>query len=81
MQDEDMLKKYLAEYYTKAMEQNYYNSLSPEVRKATKFKIKEEAQVRKTPTGLLSRPTMNIGGDIPIKGGIIRNGIFMPDKK
>jgi len=33
MQDETMLKDYLAEYYTKALEQNYNNNLSPAIRR------------------------------------------------
>jgi len=33
MQDKNMLKDYLAEYYTKALEQNYNNNLSPAIRR------------------------------------------------
>ena len=33
MQDKEMLKDYLAEYYTKALEQNYNNNLSPAIRR------------------------------------------------
>jgi hypothetical protein len=43
LRDDDMLKNYLADYYTKAMEQNYYNNLSPEVRKATQTKQNSQA--------------------------------------
>ena len=32
-QDKDMLKDYLAEYYTKALEQNHNNNLSPAIRR------------------------------------------------
>ena len=33
MQDKEMLKDYLTEYYTKALEQNYNNNLSPAIRR------------------------------------------------
>ena len=36
IQNEDMLKEYLAEYYTKALEQNYNNNLSMDVKKIAK---------------------------------------------
>lgn len=36
LNDENMLKQYLAEYYTKAIEQNYNNNLSVEVKKVAK---------------------------------------------
>ena len=36
LNDENMLKQYLAEYYTKAIEQNYNNNLSVEVKKIAK---------------------------------------------
>ena len=36
MQDENVLKDYLSEYYTKALEQNWNNNLSQEVRKNKK---------------------------------------------
>ena len=36
-QDKDMLKDYLAEYYTKALEQNYNNNLSPAMRRNMKM--------------------------------------------
>jgi len=37
LQDEDLLKDYLADYFTKAMEQNWNNNLSPEVRRNKKM--------------------------------------------
>jgi hypothetical protein len=43
MQDEVLLKEYLAEYYTKALEQNWNNNLSEEVRKN---QIKFEQQLK-----------------------------------
>ena len=37
MQDKEMLKDYLTEYYTKALEQNYNNNLSPAIRRNMKM--------------------------------------------
>tara|TARA_R110002020_G_scaffold471145_1_gene697665 strand:+ start:1605 stop:2606 length:1002 start_codon:yes stop_codon:yes gene_type:complete len=57
MQDEDMLKKYLVDYYTKAMEQNYYNNLSPAVRRATQWKNQYTPQtIKAAPTNLPELP-------------------------
>lgn len=79
MQDEDLLKEYLIDYYTKAMEQNYYNNLSPAVRRSVQWKNQSTPQtIKGTPE---YKPQTTRGGDIPIKGGVIRNGIFMPNKK
>ena len=80
LRDDDMLKNYLADYYTKAMEQNYYNNLSPEVRKATQTKQNLDNESKAPTTGLMSRPQLSIQDEVKVKGGVIRNGIFMPDK-
>lgn len=51
IQNEDMLKEYLAEYYTKALEQNYNNNLSMEVKNNKKIKTNNkniEEQTKKT---------------------------------
>ena len=72
-----MLKNYLADYYTKAMEQNYYNNLSPEVRKATQTKQNLQKESKAPTTGLMSRPQLSIRDEVKVKGGVIRNGKFM----
>ena len=46
LQDENLLKDYLADYFTKAMEQNWNNNLSPEVRR-----IKTSQHTPQTTTG------------------------------
>jgi|21_taG_2_1085346.scaffolds.fasta_scaffold00459_2 hypothetical protein len=73
LRDDDMLKNYLADYYTKAMEQNYYNNLSPEVRKAMQFKStlsSETSQISKNFKNPLSQ----------LKGGKVVDGIFVSNK-
>tara|TARA_R100001463_G_C3519628_1_gene220716 strand:- start:352 stop:1404 length:1053 start_codon:yes stop_codon:yes gene_type:complete len=77
LRDDDMLKNYLADYYTKAMEQNYYNNLSPEVRKATQTKQNLDNESKAPTTGLMSRPQLSIQDEVKVKGGVIRNGKFM----
>ena len=79
LSDPNLLKDYLADYYTKAMEQNWNNNLSPEVKRATAWGKPYIPQATKDTPGYTPQATR--GGDIPIKGGMIRNGIFMPDKK
>jgi hypothetical protein len=66
MKDEDQLKKYLAEYYTNILEQNYYKNLHPDVRSAM------EEQNKKS--------TLSTDGGIKVKGGTIQNGVFVPGK-
>lgn len=66
MKDEDQLKVYLADYYTKALEQNYYNNLHPDVRSAMDEKNK--------------KPNLSTNGGIKVKGGTIQNGVFVPGK-
>ena len=68
--DDDTLKEYLAEYFTKAMEQNWNNNLSPIVRRN-----KEMNQY--TPQAIQTPPPPQ-----SLKGGVINNeGIFVPHKK
>jgi len=43
IQNEDLLKEYLAEYYTKALEQNWNNNLSQEVKNNKNKKEKESS--------------------------------------
>ena len=69
LQDNDMLKDYLTDYYVKAMEQNFYDSLSPDVRKATQWKNQHNPPIKETSSN-----------NIKVKGGIVKNGIFMPNK-
>ena len=71
MQDETMLKDYLAEYYTKALEQNYINNLSPAARRNLKMNI-NKPQV----TNPVTQATPQT------KEGIINeDGIFIPNEK
>jgi O-phosphoseryl-tRNA(Cys) synthetase len=76
LQDNDMLKDYLTDYYVKAMEQNFYDSLNPDVRKAIALEKQKSKQ-----TNNESTPRTSYDGGINIKGGVIKNGIFMPNKK
>tara|TARA_X000001382_G_scaffold106877_1_gene82372 strand:+ start:505 stop:1464 length:960 start_codon:yes stop_codon:yes gene_type:complete len=48
IQNEDMLKEYLAEYYTKALEQNYNNNLSMDVKNNENKKNKSNKEVVNT---------------------------------
>ena len=75
LRDDDMLKNYLAEYYTKAMEQNYYNNLSPEVREAMQMKQNSEANPKsKTVSKNFKNPLSQL------KGGKVVDGIFVSNK-
>mgnify|MGYP001159567066 CR=1 FL=1 len=53
MKDENMLKDYLAEYYTKALEQNFNNNLSPKVRRNQKVN-------QTTPQAIAYKPGMEL---------------------
>ena len=53
MQDKDMLKDYLAEYYTKALEQNYNNNLSPAIRRNMRMN-------QSTPQAIAYKPGMEL---------------------
>ena len=87
LEDSDMLTEYLTDYYVKALEQNFYSSLNPDVKQA--WELQQQAakkQFQKTPTGMLSRPqsstrSFSFENDIQTNTGVIRNGIFMPNKK
>ena len=68
MKDEDQLKIYLADYYTKALEQNYYNNLNDNVRKAM---LVEQGQVLNS--------NIKNSNEIKVGGGIIKDGIYIPD--
>ena len=73
MQNEDMLKEYLAEYYTKALEQNYNNNLSPIVRKNLEMNITKPQ---------ITNPVAQTTPRSQIKGGTINeDGIFVPNEK
>ena len=80
LRDDDMLKNYLADYYTKAMEQNYYNNLSPEVRKAMQTKQNLQKESKAPTTGLASRPQTGFKREIKVRGGVIRDGVYMPNE-
>jgi hypothetical protein len=47
--DKEALKMYLSEYYTKALEQNWNNNLSPEVKKNSMTKAFKENLTQKSP--------------------------------
>ena len=57
IQDENMLKEYLIDYYVKALEQNFYNSLRQDTREAWQA---GEHSFKQSPTGLKSRPKMDV---------------------
>tara|TARA_R100000152_G_C6731697_1_gene156303 strand:- start:40 stop:1059 length:1020 start_codon:yes stop_codon:yes gene_type:complete len=72
MQDKNMLKDYLAEYYTKALEQNHNNNLSPDVRRILKMnqtKPQVTQPVDTDPPQLISEGTVD------------NNGVWTPNKK
>tara|TARA_R100001594_G_scaffold75090_1_gene109821 strand:+ start:416 stop:1336 length:921 start_codon:yes stop_codon:yes gene_type:complete len=48
LQNEDLLKDYLAEYYTKAVEQNFNNNLSTEIKEAKRIKSIEDSAIEYT---------------------------------
>jgi len=70
LQDSDMLKEYLTDYYVKAMEQNFHDSLNPDVRKAQQTKVNKSQE---TPVGQRSFQGL--------KGGTIVDGKFVPSTK
>ena len=70
-----MLKNYLADYYTKAMEQNYYNNLNPDVRKAQQTKVNKSQETQESATSG-KKPTPSW-----LKGGTIIDGKFVPSTK
>ena len=76
LQDDDMLKTYLTDYYVKAIEQNFYDNLNPDVRKA---KAKEAQQLKKNT--LQQKPQLGSDFKIDIKkrGGKIKNGVYVPN--
>ena len=53
IKDENMLKNYLAEYYTKALEQNFNNNLSPAVKRNKKMN-------QYTPQAIAYKPGMQL---------------------
>ena len=57
------------------MEQNYYNNLSPEVRKVMQIKNKKETSADSS-----NPSSKKLSGDIETNSGVIRNGVFMPNK-
>jgi len=67
IEDENMLKPYLAEYYTKALEQNYYTNLNPDVRSAMEVEGKKNKPIKKEE-------------GIKLKGGTVINGVYVPNK-
>lgn len=75
LRDDDMLKNYLADYYTKAMEQNYYNNLNPDVRKAQQTKVNKSQETQESATSG-KKPTPSW-----LKGGTIIDGKFVPSTK
>ena len=67
----NLLKDYLADYYTKAMEQNWNNNLSPEVKRATAWGKPYIPQATKGTPGYT--PQSVKGGTIDSEGRYIRN--------
>ena len=81
LQDNDMLKDYLTDYYVKAMEQNFYDSLSPDVREATQVKQNLEKKHKSPTTGLAPKPQTGFRRELKVRGGVIRDGIYIPNEK
>jgi hypothetical protein len=73
MQDPPTHKKYLAEYFTKAMAQNWHHNLPMKIKNIIKNK-------KETSSTSASSSSVKSKGDIQVNGGVIRNGIFMPNK-
>ena len=67
IKDEDMLKPYLAEYYTNALEQNYINNLNDDVRSAMEVEGKKNEPIKEEK-------------GIKLKGGTVINGVYVPNK-
>ena len=78
LQDENILKEYLTDYYVKAIEQNYYDNLNQDVRREMQWKNQKTPQSKQTNDGYT--PQTSYDGGIKVKGGVIKNGIFMPNK-
>tara|TARA_R110002020_G_scaffold102833_2_gene241116 strand:- start:7231 stop:8229 length:999 start_codon:yes stop_codon:yes gene_type:complete len=57
MQDENMLKEYLTDYYVKALEQNFYDNLRQDTRETMRA---SKHSFEQPPTGLRSRPDVDI---------------------
>jgi len=73
MQDQETHKKYLAEYFTNAMAQNWHHNLP--------MKIKNLIKNKKETSADSSNPSSKkLSGDIETNNGVIRNGVFMPNK-
>ena len=88
LEDEDLLKDYLTDYYTKAMEQNWNNNLSPAVRRAMQFKninLLNPDSGDDNPNIIAALPTITPPTTTPsksLKGGIVNNsGVFVPTSK
>ena len=75
LQDGDMLKEYLTDNYVKAMEQNFYDILIPDVRKAQENKTNKSQQTQESATSG-KKPTPSW-----LKGGTIVDGKFVPSKQ
>ena len=73
--DKDMLKEYLSEYYTKALEQNWNNNLSQEVRNNKEIKTNKKNIEEQTKRPLPQRPQPKV------PGAVVVNDTFEPKKK
>ena len=73
MKDEDMLKPYLAEYFTNALEQKYLINLDEDVR--------NDLMAKKVASSSSSAAKQIISNEIQVGGGIVKNGIYIPKKK
>jgi hypothetical protein len=72
MKDQDTHKKYLAEYFTKAMAQNWNNNLPKKIKEIIKNK-------KETPPS--SRLNiLDFKKDIRARGGKIKNGVYIPNR-
>tara|TARA_R100000664_G_C2757680_1_gene146069 strand:- start:612 stop:1550 length:939 start_codon:yes stop_codon:yes gene_type:complete len=70
MQDQATHQKYLAEYFTNAMAQNWHHNLPMEIKNIiinNNKKSNDESSAK-------------FNGDIEKNGGVVRNGIFIPNK-
>ena len=73
MKDEDMLKPYLAEYFTNALEQKYLINLDENVR--------NDLMAKKVASSSSSAAKQIISNEIQVGGGVVKNGIYIPKKK
>ena len=72
MKDQTTHKKYLAEYFTKAMAQNWHNNLPMKIKNI----IKNKKEISTVSTSKMDK--LDFKRDIRARGGKIKNGVYIP---